>query len=181
MLPVVGFTYYSVDYHYLFTYYVALNYVTADFAEGFTWSRGNHSRNTCLQSWQWNSHLLGLLHTLCHFVKLGYNVVPPVLSKISRPPAWHVPQRTDAYGLSSHPTDTLCISKVKPDGNKASRKRRRVIKGLLPTVYCPVKPANFAEQFLIHLKCVNSNAQILKLLPKTQHRTWSLQCQTLMW
>ena len=111
-------------------------------------------------------HLQGLVYRLCHFVKLGYKVVPPVLSKTSLPQTWHVPHRTG--GLSSQPTDTLCISKVKPDGNQSSRKRR-VIEGVLPTVYCPVKqpvPAtNFAEQLLINLKSVNSDAQILKLLP----------------
>ena len=51
------------------------------------------------------------------------------------------------------------------------------IEGILPTVYCPVKqpvPAtNFLKQLLIviNLKCVNSDAQILNLLPSPAQNT----------
>ena len=115
------------------------------------------------------SHLLGLLYTICHFVKLGCKTVPPLISKTSLPQTWHVPQRSE--GLSSKSTDLLCISKVKPDHlySQPSRKRKRVIEGVLPTVYCPVKQPvpvqDFANQLFVNLKCVNSDAQILKLLP----------------
>ena len=117
------------------------------------------------------SHVLGLLYTVCHFIKLNCKCVPLITSKTSLPQQWHIPQRTD--GLESKSTDKLAISKVKAE--KSVKTRERVIEGILPTVYCPVQqpiPFNsFSQQLFSNLCSIGSDAQILKLLPSPDNQS----------
>ncbi|CAC5380290.1 unnamed protein product [Mytilus coruscus] len=112
------------------------------------------------------SHCIGLLYILSHFQKLGLKAVPPFQSKTlktSMPQAWHLPSRTE--GLTPKTVDSLEISKVKAEAQKP-KKRKRVVEGILPNVYCPVKQpipsVEFTSTLVQHLVSFQSDAQILK-------------------
>ncbi|CAC5409003.1 unnamed protein product [Mytilus coruscus] len=109
------------------------------------------------------SHCIGLLYVLSHFQKFGLKAVPPFRSKTSMPQAWHLPSRTE--GWTPKTVDSLEISKVKAEAQKP-KKRKRVVEGILPNVYCPVKQpipsVEFTSTLVQYLASFQSDAQILK-------------------
>jgi hypothetical protein len=101
---------------------------------------------------------VGLLYTIAHFRKLGLRTAPPLISKTSKPQAWHVPSRHD--GLRTKPIQEVTVQKLK---RKASTRE-----GVTPTTYCPVKQPvpwySFASKLTECLEEHDKNAQWLKIL-----------------
>ncbi|XP_078700043.1 uncharacterized protein LOC144926880 [Branchiostoma floridae x Branchiostoma belcheri] len=99
---------------------------------------------------------------------MGLTSVPAIQSKTSLPQAWHIPQRTE--GLNAKPVDSLHINKVKPV-QKATKRKRVAQAGVVPNLYCPVPQpiasAEFTTSLMEQLGAANSDAQILKVLPKS--------------
>ncbi|XP_067295947.1 uncharacterized protein [Pseudorasbora parva] len=113
------------------------------------------------------NHLIGLLYTLAHYIKMGYASVPPTASKTLLPQAWHVPSR--ALGLSPRAVSTVTVSKVKPPlPNAPPKKKQRSTEGIVSNLYCPVPlplpSAEFAETLRGNLATIDSKCQMLKLL-----------------
>lgn len=111
------------------------------------------------------NHLLGLLYTLAHYLKMEHKSVPPRASKTSLPQTWHVPSRT--LGLKPKPISTVSVSKVKPP-NSSTHRVNRTSEGILPNVYCPVPVplpcSEFEENLRENLKASGSRSHMFKLL-----------------
>lgn len=117
------------------------------------------------------NHLIGLLYTLAHFVKMGYTSVPPATSKTSLPQAWHIPSR--ALGVSPRTVSSVSVSKLKPlAANAPPPKRQRASEGVMSNLYCPVSlplPSNaFAESLHQNLSAIQSKSQMFKLLEQNR-------------
>jgi len=103
------------------------------------------------------NHLLGLLYTLAHYLKMGHKSVPPSTSKTSLPQTWHVPSRT--LGLKPKSISRVSVSKVKPP-NVNPQRVNRTSAGILPNVYCPVPlPLPCGEFEDTHLNTFINNTQ----------------------
>ena len=77
------------------------------------------------------NHLIRLLYTLAHFVKMGYMSVPQMTSKTSLPQAWQIPSR--ALGVSPRTVSSVSVSKLKP-AKEAMHFWRGDIESVLPCV-----------------------------------------------
>jgi len=126
------------------------------------------------------NHLIGLLYTLAHFVKMGYTSVPPMTSKTSLPQAWHIPSR--ALGVSLRTVSSMSVSKLKPlVANAPPPKRQRSSEGVMSNLYCPVSlplPSNaFAESLHRNLSAIQSKSQMLKLLEEKEESSLLLLSQ----
>lgn len=117
------------------------------------------------------NHLLGLLYTLAHYLKMGHKSVPPRTSKTSLPQTWHVPSRT--LGLKPKSISTVSVSKLKPP-NSSTHKVNRTSVRILPNIYCPVPVplpcGEFEDNLRENLETSGSRSHMLKLLTASKQQ-----------
>ena len=127
------------------------------------------------------SHAIGLLYLLAHYQKMNCKSVPPVESKTSLPQTWHVPSRRK--GVAPQTAASMTVNKISQPAKNQScevlkKKRKMNTSGVNSKLYCPVKgtiPAiTFVNSLISNLNKIQSNAQLLKLLPPTVESTFPL-------
>ncbi|XP_046874101.1 uncharacterized protein LOC124466343 [Hypomesus transpacificus] len=112
------------------------------------------------------AHVIGLLYTVAHYIKLGCKSVPPVESKTSLPQTWHIPRRS--MGLSPKPITEVQINKIKPQQNDFPPAKQMRSERIVSNLYCPVPlplPCkDFAQRLKSNLNDIGSTCQLVTLM-----------------